>query len=149
MSSGDGEVDLKQFISTTIKAIAESTIDLQDELSAKGVVINPMSDHESSQSILEESSAYQFRRVINVDFDVALTVSDSQQGGGHASIKVMSLEIGGSGDKNISKESVSRVKFSMPIALSVEDSFRGKINQATKRSNLQTGWPVDDPYQSS
>jgi hypothetical protein len=47
----------------------------------------------------------------NIQFDVAVTVSGSTEGGGKAGVKVLGMEIGGGGEINRGSERVSRIQF--------------------------------------
>lgn len=51
----------------------------------------------------------------DVEFDIAVTVSDEVSGKANAGIKVLSVGIGGEGAKAAKESTVSRVKFTVPI----------------------------------
>ena len=53
--------------------------------------------------------------VQKVEFDVALTVSNTADASGKAGIKVFSVELGGGGSIAHEQSTVSRVKFTVPI----------------------------------
>lgn len=55
-----------------------------------------------------------------VEFDVAVTVTEKSVGGGKAGIKVFSIELGGELSKGAEQSTVSRIKFSIPIAPPVQ-----------------------------
>ena len=49
-------MELKEFITATITAIAEATSDLQSALAKNGIIINPPTD-QSGSGVFEEKSA--------------------------------------------------------------------------------------------
>ena len=130
-------MDLKEFVKETIAAIADATMELQGEYEDKQVLVNPPAPQSGSDVYQEGSPSYTFRRVRDVEFDVALTVGSETSGGGRAGIKVFSAEIGGSAEKAKTKEQVSRVKFAIPLAL--RPTGQEAINQALKNKSNTTG----------
>ena len=110
-------MDLKEFISETMSAIADATNDLQEKYAADDILINPPSAQSGNEVYQAASEDYTFRRVQNIGFDVAVTASSKASKDGKAGIKVMSLEIGAEAGKSITSEQVSRVAFSIPITL--------------------------------
>lgn len=110
-------MELKEFIKEAISAIAEATKELQQTYEKDGVVINPPSAQSGSDVFQEDSTNYTFRRVQNVEFDVALTVGEAKGESGKGGLKVFSVELGGSIQKDKSSEQVSRVRFTVPLTL--------------------------------
>jgi hypothetical protein len=51
-----------------------------------------------------------------VEFDVAVTVTDTVGAGGKAAIAVVGFKIGGGADSVYQHQSVSRLKFAVPVA---------------------------------
>ncbi len=51
----------------------------------------------------------------NIDFDIAVTVSDKITGEAEAGIKVVGVSIGGGGSGSSEKIHISRIQFSIPI----------------------------------
>ncbi len=110
-------MDLKEFIKETISAIVDASSDLQEKYAADDVVINPPSDGSGKDVFVSDESAYIFRRVKNISFDVAVTAASKTTGGGEGGIKVFSVGVGAKGEKSASSEKVSRVQFEIPITL--------------------------------
>lgn len=127
-------MDLKEFISETVSAIADATTDLQCRYTAEDILINPPSAQSGSDVYQPGSSNYTMRRVQNVSFDVAVTASSETSLEGKAGIRVMSLEIGAKGDKSVSAEQVSRVSFKIPITL--KPSSHEAINTAQQDKEI-------------
>lgn len=66
----------------------------------------------------------------NVEFDVAVTVTDKSNGGGKAGIKVFSVELGGELSKSAEQSTASRVKFAIPVIPPFEQHERILDQQA-------------------
>lgn len=101
-------MELKEFIASTLGEIQEGVQKAINETSKNDVagVINP---HWGKVSNLNSSLIQQ------INFDIAVTVSDEEKAGVNGGIKVVGLSIGGE-DTAISKASrVSRIQFSIPI----------------------------------
>ena len=107
-------MDLKDFIKETISSIAEAVVDLQADLGDKGVVINP-------PRVIDKATAEVFDPEDRVSFDVALTASKESAGKGGGGLQVavlgVGLNAGGEVANRATAERVSRVAFSISIAL--------------------------------
>ena len=57
------------------------------------------------------------RAVSTIDFDIAVTTSNEQEAGGHGGINVLSVKIGGKLSDKDREETMSRIKFSINVAL--------------------------------
>ena len=128
-------MELKEFIKGTITSIVEATSELQDEFESQSVLINPPSAQSGGNVFQVGSENYTLRRVKEVDFDVAVTTSDESSKGAKAGIKVFSAEIGGSGKKSKGTENVSRVRFSIPLALKPTKEEGENIKLKAKKSS--------------
>src|SRR6056297_1733504 len=107
-------MDLKEFIKETVSGI----INASQELSKEGLgsaILNPPTDRNRSTVYEEDGTEFVYRRVENIEFDVAVTVEDDTHKEGKAGLKVFSSELGGGASKGNRNEIVSRVKFSMSI----------------------------------
>jgi len=116
-------MDLKTFVSTTLVEIVEGVDLAIKAIATKGTnaKINPVPPH------VEHSGTK------DVAFDVAVTVTDSSEGGGRAGIKVASvLEIGGQGTKTTTSEAVSRIQFVVPLAVPSTPGRSSKARQANR-----------------
>ena len=125
-------MDLKEFISETISAIADATSELQAKYETEDVIINPPSAQSGGEVFQLESANYTMRRVQNIAFDVAVTAASEGKGGAKAGIKVLSIEIGADGAKSVKAEQVSRVSFQIPVTL--KPSKQEAVNQKAKRN---------------
>lgn len=70
-------MELKDFIKDTIKAIAEATTELQDELGPQGILVNPPTNGRDQSVFVECDERFYHRLIKDVEFDVALTVEKS------------------------------------------------------------------------
>ena len=101
-------IDLKTFVQSvlvdTIAAVQGARMEIQ-ALSLEGV-INPV------------DPARTYGNEAPIEFDVAVTVGRSTDGGGKAGLKVPFMDIGASGEINRqhTAESVSRIRFSVVVA---------------------------------
>ena len=130
-------MELKEFISQTISAIADATSELQDKYIADDIIINPPSAQSGSDVYQPNSKNYTMRRVQNISFDVAVTASSENAGEGGAGIKVLSIDIGGKASVSNSAEQVSRVSFSVPITLKPSVDERKNVEQGKREKQQQ------------
>lgn len=110
-------MDLKDFIKETVKAITTATHELKAELAEIGAIINPPTNNNANDTYELGGPSHTYRRVQNVEFDVALTTSSSTSGGGKAGVRVFVLEATADAAHARTNEQVSRVKFVVPLAL--------------------------------
>ena len=111
-------MELKDFIKKTISSIIDATNELQEHYSGTSVVINPPISSSDREKFMESDGQHIFRRIEDVTFDVAVTVDKETEAEVNGGIKIFSAQIGGSATHASRSEEVSRVKFSIPLALS-------------------------------
>lgn len=135
-------MNLKEFIRESVTSIVEAASELQQELAAKGAVINPPTDGGASETFEEGGVRHTFRRVQVVEFDVALTASTETSGGGKAGLKIWAAEAGVDGAHARTSEEVSRIRFSIPLALPASEaelSNRTARSQKSKKTAQELG----------
>ena len=93
-------MDIKEFVSQTLKQIIDGVVDAQDQTRKTSAVVVPYGDCQKK-----------------VDFDVAVTVVEGKETGGKAGISVWSIGAGVTGKTESSSSTVSRIKFEIPINL--------------------------------
>ncbi len=93
-------MDLKDFVSETIKQIVDGMSASQQAAQTKGAVVVPYS-----------------QATEKVEFDVAVTVVEGTETSGKAGISVWSVGAGVSGKSESSTSTLSRIKFSVVIDL--------------------------------
>ncbi len=110
-------MELRDFVKETLVQIAEGVSEAQERADSLGAHVNPRltrsSNYASQQGFLNsESGAAQV-----VGFDVALTVTEGTGTKGGIGIFAGAVSLGSSGQSSAENSSVSRVKFSVPLAL--------------------------------
>ena len=115
---GTNDIDLKGFIKATLHAVVEAVDECQSEIKSGAVVAPPMRQNTDSASEIGRAGVGYYS-VTSVDFDVCVSArrnADSKEGIG-AGITV--LFVGLSHSDSQKDEQVSRVRFSIPVALSL------------------------------
>ena len=105
-------MELKVFIKTAIADITGAISELQGELQ-NGAVVSPAMPYAISTNTIDADGAH--RLISSIDFDVALTIgnTDTISGNAKAGIQIFSAKL--SGDNQSSTENVSRLTFSVPV----------------------------------
>jgi hypothetical protein len=107
---------LQEFVKETLLAVINGVGEAQDALGERGGEVNPYT-RGTPKGLLYGSKELQY-----VDFDVAVTVVESTE----ASAGITVLGIGGKGALSESTNSVSRIKFRVPIGLPDPTKATGK-----------------------
>lgn len=105
-------MELREFIKTAISDITGAISELQDELT-NGSVVNPTLPNPIANATLLVND--EIRPIERLQFDVAVTASESSQldGNAKAGISVFGAKIGAATSAN--EQRVSRLTFSIPI----------------------------------
>jgi len=93
-------MDLKDFVSETLRQIVDGVKDAQPAAQSKGAVVVPHYQHAEK-----------------VEFDVAVTAVEGTEKGGKAGLLVWSLGGAVSGKFESSTSTVSRIRFSVAVEL--------------------------------
>lgn len=113
-------MDLQEFISETLKQIFDGVTDAQETVETSGGQINPRVQCPNVESV---SIPYLTLRgdpktpATNIDFDVALTITDTSGKAGKAGLVVYGVGAGVEAGSQTTNSTVSRVKFSVGVAL--------------------------------
>ena len=120
-------MDLKEFIKETVSGIVSASQELtRDGLGS--AILNPPTDRNRSTVYQEDGAEFVYRRVENIEFDVAVTVEDETRKDGNAGLKVFSSEVGGGGSKGNRNEATSRVCFTMSICFPrTDEEFKNRV----------------------
>lgn len=118
-------MELKDFIATSLKSIIEGVIEAQRYAASVGGFINPPDAGASSIS-KANSGAKRYAEIPGMDiyyyeihpmeFDIAVTVIDSAGNKGGLGVVMAVAAIGGQRTSEKSTESVSRIRFTVPVA---------------------------------
>ena len=110
-------MDLREFVSQTLIQIAGGVKDAQVLVEDYDAIVNPKlhTSHEqaSKQGLLHSDDMF----IPIVQFDVALTVVESTGTKGGIGVFAGAIHLGSSGQSQAENTSVSRVRFSVPLAL--------------------------------
>lgn len=104
-------MDLREFVSQTLGQIIEGVKAAQEAAKAHGAEVNPPM-RRGTESGMTASGKYSR----DVDFDVALTVTEGTGTKGGIGIVAGAFALGSTGQSTAQNSSVSRVQFSVPIA---------------------------------
>jgi hypothetical protein len=132
-------MELKDFIKETITAIAQATIELQRELGSEGILVNPPTNGRDENTFVEADDRYHHRPVRDVEFDVALTVEKSGGSSAGVKAKVAIFEASVGGELSGSSQQVSRLKFTIPLALKATEEETKNRAEAEKKWNKPLG----------
>ena len=117
---------VQEFIAESLKEIAEGVTQAQTQLKGKAIV-NPGRLDEVDETTPVHNKFLVANKTMGrlaqvIDFDIGVTVSDQSIKEGSAGLMVMGIGIGAKGKKDISTSSVSRIKFSIPVVLPLDES---------------------------
>lgn len=110
-------MELKEFIKTALTDITDAIKELQEELTNGAIVSPSMPNAIANTTVVDPDNTHINRPISKIDFDVAITVgnTDKVDGGGKIGIQILSAKIG---NENVShSENASRMTFSIPIVL--------------------------------
>lgn len=111
-------MDLKEYIEKSLYSIIASVVNVQKGVSDLGVVVYPSTIKDDYIDIHGK------RKVMNIKFDVAVTVDEKNGKEKGFSIKVVELISGGiKATENSQNQSVSRINFEIPVAMPVLDEL--------------------------
>lgn len=106
-------MDIKGFVEIALTQIIEGAISANESIKESGALI-------SSKDVrpLRESTTYNTTtgNLVNlIEFDIAVTVNEKDIAEGGAGIKVAGLSIGGGLQKESVNQTISRIKFTVPL----------------------------------
>jgi hypothetical protein len=109
-------MDLKHFIKNTISSISEAIVESQQELSDKGVLVNPekLEIGKNGDKLLRSDG---WRYIQNLDFDILVIAEEDAASIGGGGLKVAGvLSFGGDISETSKNQQSNRIKFSVPVA---------------------------------
>lgn len=108
---------LQEFISETLKEIIAGVEESQKYAASHNSGVNPgmkmVGDKKEVRYIAHEYSVY----IEKIEFDVAVTSTEGSETKAGIGIMVAGIGLGAKGKSDTSSSSISRIKFSIPIAL--------------------------------
>lgn len=125
-------MQLEEFVQSAIQQIARGVSNASEDVARLGGRVNPH-DHIASSS--------RSPRLTNIDFDVALVVTESQQSEAGARLSVINvLSLGGKTQGNDVYQQTSRVKFTVAVELPKDSSVRDEQGATLQTPSTVTGW---------
>ena len=111
---------LSEFVRETLNSVVSGVVLSQEDLKKTNAIINPSTIDENGFISL----SYGNKRIVNVSFDVGVTVDNVE--GDEAGIKVsvanfFSGKVGG--ETKTANQKVSRVSFEIPVLLPINDDL--------------------------
>ena len=110
---------LDAFITETLNSIIKGVKDSREFAKDNEARVNPhIGEWDKNKQITtyfkDEDG---IRAVSNIDFDIAVTTTNEKETGGHGGINVLSIKVGANLKDTDLKETVSRIRFSVNVAL--------------------------------
>jgi hypothetical protein len=109
-------MDLKEFVSQTLGQIIEGVKAAQETAKAAGAEVNPHMTRAVVQATTMSGLPSR-----DVDFDVALTVTEGTGTKGGIGIVAGPFALGSTGQSTAQNSSVSRIRFSVALALPIQE----------------------------
>ncbi|MBQ3535189.1 MAG: hypothetical protein IJA57_00355 [Alistipes sp.] len=111
-------MDLKEFTKQTLVQIVEGAAEANKALGKHNAFIPDTNMYNKNECYYAVDDDKVQRKVISVDFDVAITATESEGANGGASLKVASLLcLGGETENKTENQTISRVKYTLPLVL--------------------------------
>lgn len=119
-------MDIKNFVKETLVQIAEGVIDAQQSIKSSTAVINPnrVGINSIGQKYLAKSGA---TFVHDIEMEIAVTISDKEGNEGGLKVVAGVFSIGGGAKNEYLNNTISTVKFKIPMVLPVSDSENKKM----------------------
>lgn len=118
-------MNLEDFITNTIVDIVNGANKANEKLKNSGSFIVGSDIHEfKSENMIKAATDknHKLHIVSEINFDIAVTVSDESQGKGGGGIEIMDIfKLGGSKKETTANSNVSRIQFKIPVALPHSD----------------------------
>ena len=110
-------MDIKEFTQQALLQIVEGAKEANAELERVNAYIpyTNIGNTKEPYSIDDEQTA---RKIINVDFDVAITATETEGSNGGGGLKVAGFfSVGGNAENKVENQTISRVKYTLPLVL--------------------------------
>lgn len=118
---GDSSMELQYFLSETLKQIIKGIQDAQEfvEKGGQGAKVNPrgITALKSEHGRPQPHDINTKLPIERVEFDVAITASDSVEKSGGGGLRVWALNVGGKAGTSSENTTISRVRFGVSIVL--------------------------------
>lgn len=131
-------MDLSEFVQQSLVQIVEGVKASQEIIRERGGFANPAVFTSAYGQDGHFGSVSDGHNVLLVDFDVAVTVADASEGSAGAKLSVAALfkaETGG--NVRSTTESVSRLRFKVPLALPLDEASKQRLDQAVAHTQAR------------
>lgn len=111
-------MELDKFITETLNSVIKGIKESQEFAKENGARINPQlhsAEGPNRQPYTFFGREEGIKPISAIDFDIAISSSNEQENGVKGGINVMSVNFGGNLSDKDSKETVSRIKFSVNV----------------------------------
>lgn len=123
-------MNLEEFIKESISNIVRGVECSQKELEGTNAIINPSTINE--KGFIDNSGK---RKVINIRFDVAVTVEDIDEGKKGFRIAVADIiSLGANSQEKTANQVISRIAFEIPLLLPIKDKLTEKAKAENNRN---------------
>lgn len=115
-------MELREFVAQALAETIQGVLDAQTALGTNGKFVNPQLS--TSQGVLQQQGrmlSNQGQIVQTVEFDVAVTASSATGTKGGIGVVAGVFALGSQGQSSAESVAVSRLKFSVPVALPYGD----------------------------
>ena len=113
-------MELKDFVAETLRQIIDGVKVAQEYGIGQGATVNPNNIfYRADQGVVVLQDRETGAIAKEIEFDVAVTVIEGTQTKGGIGVFVGPIGIGSQGQSNVSNQSISRIKFSVPVVLPV------------------------------
>jgi len=131
-------MDLKEFVREALVQVTSGVREAQDQVREKGGYVNPsvVSSASGQPEATHFGTLNSGQNVLLMEFDVAVTATDSTEGGAGAKLavaSVFSIQAGGKGTSG--SESTSRIRFKVPFALPLDAESKKNYDAEKRRQD--------------
>ena len=123
-------MELKDFIVSAITSLTEGVAEADQKISGAGGMVNPGTHLHDGQP---KKDFVRPRTTLN--FDIAVSATNSKSGGGGITAKILVVEAKLSGDAESRNESVSRLTFSLDVVLPSDPSQEDRVGKVRRPSS--------------
>jgi len=124
---------LQEFVKETLREVIAGVKKAQTYAADNGAEVNPAAATKQPGKRRVPGSAGGFVVVQEIEFDVAVTSTDTTEGQAGVGIFVAGLGIGAKGKSGASNSRVSRIRFSVPIVLPVQNPPKTVAHSRSRR----------------
>jgi hypothetical protein len=108
-------MNVKDFVEATLIQIVEGINAASAKIKDSGVIISPLHIRGAHSALVID---YETDSMVNlIEFDIAITVNETDKAQGGAGISIAGIHLGGKVESANINQTVSRVKFMIPMKL--------------------------------